>query len=87
MNFYNYFSLLLQEMNLNFDEEFLVRILNFVEGAINLISKQSDGEETESLSKSKSAPEESKMIYFQVLHLQPILANVSFVGVPGVEEK
>jgi hypothetical protein len=34
-----------------------------------------------------SSKEESKMVYFELFHLNPVKANISFVGIAGLEEK
>jgi len=84
VDFYNYFSVLLQEMNINLEEEFVVRVINYVNKSRGIFASEAVvNNDRTSLLKSDT----SKMIYFQLLHLNPILANVSYMGIPGVEQK
>jgi len=82
--FFNYFSILLQEMNINLEEEFVVRVINFIQKARGIVAKETVVENGRA---SLMKTENSKMIYFQLLHLNPILANVSFMSIPGMEQK
>lgn len=83
-------------MNIRFDEEFLIRMLSFAEGSRKVAQKQNTEDllvhPRYDLCSIFSNPtrvnyvsqyEDSKMIYFELFHLNPSKANVSFVGIPG----
>eukprot|EP01117_Protostelium_nocturnum_P009173 TRINITY_DN3284_c0_g1_i3.p1 TRINITY_DN3284_c0_g1~~TRINITY_DN3284_c0_g1_i3.p1 ORF type:complete len:3093 (+),score=888.87 TRINITY_DN3284_c0_g1_i3:80-9358(+) len=87
VNFFNYFSVLFQEMNVCLEEEFVVRVMGFFRKSLKIVKTQVEEKIEGTDRKVLLQKDDSKMVYFQVLHLHPILANVSFMSLPGVEEK
>jgi len=86
IDYFSYFSVLIQEMNVNIDEEFLIRTMMLVTSAMSVYSQQSQDNTTETTVIDYSA-QESRLLYFELFHINPIKANLSFAGVPGLEQK
>eukprot|EP01129_Flabellula_baltica_P006490 TRINITY_DN2434_c0_g2_i1.p1 TRINITY_DN2434_c0_g2~~TRINITY_DN2434_c0_g2_i1.p1 ORF type:complete len:2913 (+),score=603.66 TRINITY_DN2434_c0_g2_i1:175-8913(+) len=91
-----YFSILVQEIDLEIDEIFLIRSLAYLE-EISQFYFNMRGYDAEELALSGEmeriillSEEETKlssMFYFQLFHMNPMLLNISFMTCPGnVEE-
>ena len=86
IDFIHYFSILLQEMDIALDEVLLLKIIQFVSVIMDFYEENADSETmVEEQSVVKANPvQETRMLYFQLLHLNPIKVNVTFTHVPGI---
>jgi len=87
IDFIHYFSILLQEMDIALDEVLLLKIIQFVSVIMDFYEENADSETmVEEQSVVKANPvQETRMLYFQLLHLNPIKVNVTFTHVPGID--
>ncbi|CAG8450182.1 1456_t:CDS:10 [Cetraspora pellucida] len=78
--YFKYFSMLLQEMTFEMDEDFLFALLEFLE-IKGLATQESDMplvDDTLEIPEPKTA-EGDNQLYFEVLHINPMKINISFV--------
>ncbi|KAL7754164.1 Vacuolar protein sorting-associated protein 13 [Sorochytrium milnesiophthora] len=79
VNYFKYFTLLLQELSVDVDEDFLFALLDylqFIPPTAEAVTEQTWGDVLKS-SEPTVNPTSSQM-YFELFHLQPIKINVSF---------
>eukprot|EP01119_Soliformovum_irregulare_P017031 TRINITY_DN5016_c0_g2_i3.p1 TRINITY_DN5016_c0_g2~~TRINITY_DN5016_c0_g2_i3.p1 ORF type:complete len:2265 (-),score=532.32 TRINITY_DN5016_c0_g2_i3:78-6224(-) len=79
VNYFKYLSALIQEVNVQLDEEFLIRFVNFFARASRLVSSPQED--------YRDPASAEKMIYFELFHLNPIKANLTFMAIPGLAQK
>ena len=86
IHFIRYFSITLQEMDVSLDEILLLKLIQFVQVIHTFFEEDHDVSDSivEEHSGVKSySPQESRMLYFQMLSLNPIRVNVTFTPVSG----
>jgi hypothetical protein len=83
IDFIRYFSFLLQEVDINLDEVLLLELLRFASVIMDFYEERETNQGVEDQTVVKVNPSESKMIYFQLLLLQPIKLNVTFTHIAG----
>jgi len=69
VDYFRYFSILIQAMAVNLDEEFLLKVIHFAQKVTQMLPQQN----------SDKFQLASKMVYFELLHLNPIRVNFSFM--------
>ena len=62
----------------------MVLFFQFVSIIMDFYEKTEEGEMVEEQSVVKANEQETKMLYFQLLHLNPIKVNVTFTQIPGL---
>lgn len=77
IDFFLYFSMALQEIDLNLEENFLNSCLSFVKGISQIISPQGPSSTQED---QLIGPVDDKKIYFETFHLFPIKFNLKFIA-------
>lgn len=84
-----YASVLIQELTAEVDENFLFAVYNFVRSSTRATAPQygtTDYIENEtSLAEPQSKPTEQDDVYFEILHLQPLALNLSFMATERVD--
>lgn len=91
ITFIRYFSFLLQQVDIRVEEVALLRLLDFVQLFLALVSQRTESDEEKKLLNSFKVEEftrrESfdlaKRFYFELLALNPIKAHVSFQNMPA----
>ena len=91
INYFKYMSILIQELDINIDEEFLVRTINLFNDfmtVFNITDNQQNEKKEEEITnyKENKKTTSSKMIYFEMLHINPVKCNVSFVNVHAIDD-
>ncbi|KAJ1978459.1 Vacuolar protein sorting-associated protein 13 [Dimargaris xerosporica] len=95
VNYIRYFSILLQEMSLEMDENFLYALLEFAkfepdETGTNDAHLQQESEWCDqgfTRLPDPPVPPEELQLYFEVLHIQPLKFNVSFVRTQRINQE
>ena len=81
--------MLIQELTAEVDENFLFAVYNFVRSSTRATAPQygtTDYIENEtSLAEPQSKPTEQDDVYFEILHLQPLALNLSFMATERVD--
>ncbi len=75
MDFYNYFSVLIQEMDLDIDASLVNALLKFINW--NPGPQELEGQD-EAVGFTLDSTDTSKMMYFEILHLNPVKVNISY---------
>jgi vacuolar protein sorting-associated protein 13A/C len=77
IEFYNYFSILVQELDINIDSSWLNEILKFSDfNGTSQFDKQSD--DTLNTQFVTDWNDTSRIIYFEIIHINPLKLNVSY---------
>ncbi|KAJ1666119.1 Vacuolar protein sorting-associated protein 13 [Coemansia sp. RSA 1646] len=85
VEYFKYASVLMQELSVELDEDFLYALLDFVKIDVPGWSGSKDGEgDTSSIMLESDIPEvdaldEGLQLYFEFLHIQPFKLNISFM--------
>ncbi|KAJ1967345.1 Vacuolar protein sorting-associated protein 13, partial [Dispira parvispora] len=92
VNYIRYFSILLQEMSLEMDEDFLFSLVEFSkfdgsERFSQVKAKEDQLCETATWLPDPSVPEDQVQLYFEILHIQPLKFNLSFVRTQRINQE
>ena len=89
--YFPYFGIKMQKFDISVDEIFLLRILNFIDLILRFISERHVEEEENLLFttspsfyfKNNDQEVNSTMLYFDILHINPISMNITFLTIGG----
>ncbi|EGC29659.1 hypothetical protein DICPUDRAFT_158736 [Dictyostelium purpureum] len=88
--FFRYFTVLIQEFDINLDESSILNALSFININLNSLNEHFTLHPTitqeEILETKNAANIQNHMIYFEMLHIQPIKVNLSFVSCKSPKE-
>ncbi|KAJ1986508.1 Vacuolar protein sorting-associated protein 13 [Dimargaris cristalligena] len=93
VNYIRYFSILLQEMSLEMDEDFLFALLEFAKFGAEKSDEQLKTEEDRLYCETvhrlpePPVPQDEMQLYFEVLHIQPLKFNLSFVRTQRINQE
>ncbi|KAJ1923434.1 Vacuolar protein sorting-associated protein 13, partial [Tieghemiomyces parasiticus] len=101
VNYLRYFSVLLQEMSLEMDEDFLFSLLEFARFDTGGEDGGAGGESPGALRRREdqicaktvchlsepTVPQDELQLYFEVLHIQPLKFNLSFVRTQRINQE
>ncbi|KAI9229411.1 MAG: hypothetical protein DHS80DRAFT_13996 [Piptocephalis tieghemiana] len=80
VQYYKYCSLLMQEMSLELDEDFLMALLDISKfDDIRPKTSRDDPPSRDEDERAKEEADEGNQLYFELLHIQPIKVNLSFL--------
>lgn len=93
ITFIRYFSFLLQQVDIRVEEVELLRLLNFAQLFLALLSQRTESDEEAKLLASFQADKFTRKdydlaarYYFELLALNPIKSNISFQNMPTLHE-
>ena len=92
--YFPYFGVKLQKFDVQLDEIFLLRLLNFGEILTKFMAERKVEEEENELFKTSekyfldnnSSEVQSTMLYFDILHINPLMMNITFSAVGGRDQ-
>ncbi|KAI9502126.1 hypothetical protein BX070DRAFT_20733 [Coemansia spiralis] len=84
VEYFKYASVLMQELSVELDEDFLYALLDFVKFDVPGWNGSKDNESTSNIMLESDIPEvnahdEGLQLYFEFLHIQPFKLNISFM--------
>lgn len=90
IEYYEYVSVLFQEVDVKLDEECLIGCIRFYNSLADFLYKRRriiDEAQAEQRTTVVSTAAANKMLYFRMLHINPVKANVSFASDPLREDR